>query len=197
MSLTAAIVVGVVIAALATFVLIFHAHAQSKPPQGKADPALYQDLRSQAFAGSRTSFGLPATATATATEPWGVLMDSSFKDGGSYTVVAIVDGSASIYLSTGGGFIGGVAHETVRKAAKAMVGIAETFQPQMALTTSYPLPKGGETTFYLLTDAGVFTATASEQALANKQHAFSPLFYAAQAVITQYRLINERKKGDT
>jgi hypothetical protein len=47
--------------------------------------------------------------------------DSSFKDGGSYTVVAFADGSASIYLSTGGGHIGGVAHENVRKAAKALV----------------------------------------------------------------------------
>ena len=64
----------------------------------------------------------------------------------------------------------------------------------MAATTTYPLPKGGETTFYVLTDAGVFTATAPEQVLGQNRHALFPLFYAAQQVITQYRLIDERKK---
>jgi hypothetical protein len=121
-------------------------------------------------------------------------MDSSFKDGGSYTVVAVADGSASIYLSSGGGFIGGIAHENVRKAAKAMVDTAKTLQPKMVSTSSYPLPKGGEVAFYVLTDAGVFTATAPEQALGQNRHALSPLFYAAQEIVTQYRLINERKK---
>ena len=159
---------------------------------GKADSAIYHDLRSQAFAGSRKMFGLPAGSTPT--EPWGVLMDSSFEDGGSYTVVAIVDGSASIYLSSGGGFIGGVAHENVRKAAAAMVSAAKGFQSQMAATTSHPLPTPGEVAFYVFTDAGIFTSTAPEQALVQNQHALSPLFYAAQEVITQYRLVNERKK---
>lgn len=107
-------------------------------------------------------------------------MDTSFKDGNSYTVLAVADGNASIYLSSGGGFLGGVGHESIRKAAKAMVSTAKTFQPKMALTTSYPLPKGGHTTFYVLTDAGVFTATASQEALGRNQHELSPLFYAAQ-----------------
>ena len=152
---------------------------------------MYQDLRNLAFTGSKLSLGLPAGASAN--EPWGVLMDTSFTDGNSYTVLAVADGNASIYLSSGGGFLGGVGHESIRKAAKAMVSTAKTFQPKMALTTSYPLPKGGHTTFYVLTDAGVFTATASQEALGRKQHELSPLFYAAQEVITQYRLIHERK----
>jgi hypothetical protein len=176
---------------LAAPVLVFLAHAQSES-QGKADPEVYQGLRSLALAGSRSSLGLPAGASAN--EPWGVLMDTSFTDGGSYTVLAVADGNASIYLSSGGGFLGGIGHESVRKAAKAMVSAAKTVQPKMALTTSYPLPKGGHTTFYVLTDAGVFAATASEEALGLKQHELSPLFYAAQEVITQYRLIHERKK---
>jgi hypothetical protein len=114
-------------------VLVFQTHAQSES-QRKADPAVYQDLRSMALAGSRTSLGLPAGANAN--EPWGVLMDTSFTNGVSYTVFAVADGNASIYLSNGGGFIGGIGHESVRKAAKAMVSTAKTFQPKMALTTS-------------------------------------------------------------
>ena len=191
MSQTVSIVLAaVVVAVVAVCAFAFRAQAQSRP-QGKADPAIYQDLRAQAFGGSRAAFGLPAGSSPA--EPWGVIMDSSFTDGGSYTVVAIVDGSASIYLSSGGGFMGGIAHDNIRKAAKAMVNAGTTLQSKMAPTTSFPLPKGGETSFYLLTDAGLFGATASEQALVREHHALSPLFFAAQEVITQYRLINERK----
>jgi hypothetical protein len=78
-----------------------------------------------------------------------------------------------------------------------MVSTAKTFQPKMALTTSYPQPKGGHTTFYVLTDAGVFTATASEEALDANRHELSPLSYAAQEVVTQCRLIHERMPSET
>ena len=182
----------VVIVALVAAVFLIRARAQSRPPQGKADPAKYQVLRNQALGWSRTALGLPAPSVPT--EPWGVVMDISFEDGGSYTIVAVADGNASIYLSSGGGFIGGIGHESVRTAAKAMVAAAKTFQPKTTLTTSFPLPKAGDTAFYLLTDSGVFTTSASEEALGEKRHELHPLFYAGQEVVTQYRLIDERKR---
>jgi hypothetical protein len=45
-------------------------------------------------------------------------------DNGTVTVVAFSDGTASVYLSIGGGFIGGKSHEAVRKAADQMVAAA-------------------------------------------------------------------------
>src|SRR5262245_46714788 len=111
MSLVRTILVAVFVAVgLAAPVLVFRAHAQSES-QGKADPAAYQGLRSLALDGSRSSLGLPAGASAN--EPWGVLMDTSYMDGVSYTVLAVADGNASIYLSNGGAFLGGVGHESV------------------------------------------------------------------------------------
>jgi hypothetical protein len=121
-------------------------------------------------------------------------MDGSVSDGATFTVVAIADGNASIYLSSGGGFIGGVAHDSIRNAATAMVDLAKRSQPTMTATKSYPLPKCGETTFYVLTDVGVFTASASEQALREHRHPLSPLFYAGQQIVTQYRLLSKGKK---
>ncbi len=155
----------------------------------KADPAIYPELRNQALNGSRQDFGLPPTNNLN--EAWGVVMDIVFDDGGSYTVVSIIDGSASIYLSSGGGYIGGGAHTSIREAAITMVAMATQFQSRMAAASKFPLPKRGDTAFYILTDNGILTASALEDDLGEERHYLSPLFYAGQEVVTQYRLIEE------
>lgn len=119
-------------------------------------------------------------------------METGFPEGSS-TLVALSDGSASIYLSSGGGSIGGGAHETLRKAAQAMVALAGKFQPHATATKEFPTPKDGQTIFYLMTDAGVFTVAAPEQDLGEERHAWSPLFHAGHEVISRYRMIEERK----
>jgi hypothetical protein len=137
----------------------------------------YLGLRNQMLQASRTKLGLPATSKPT--QPWGVLMDWGIPKG-SATVVAISDGNASVYLSPGGGFIGGFAHESVRKAAQLTVAAANEIQPQMHATTTYPLPQPGEVTFYALTDSGVFTVSALEADLKSGRSPLSNLSNAAQ-----------------
>ena len=81
----------------------------------------YLGLRNSALGITREKAGLPATFAQT--EPWGVIMDWVGSNA-TATVVAFSNGHASIYLSTGGGFIGGgesKSHESVRNAAKKMV----------------------------------------------------------------------------
>jgi hypothetical protein len=107
-------------------------------------------------------------------------------DRGTATVIAFSDGSASVYLSSGGGFIGGKSQEAVRKAAQEMVAAAAECLAQAHATTSYPLPQRGEVIFYLLTDEGVFAASAPVQELMSGRHGLSRLGGAAQNVITQY-----------
>lgn len=150
----------------------------------------YLGLRNQVLESSRTALGIPQPSSAT--EPWGVLMETGYEKA-SVTVVALADGNASIYLSSGGGFIGGQRYESVRKAAIAMVHEAARHVQAMQPTKSFPLPENGHTVFYVLTDSGVFTGSGSEQALGERRHELAPLFHAGQDVITQYRLINENK----
>lgn len=151
----------------------------------------FHGLRSQAFSITRTEVGIPPLEKAST--PWGVIMEMGY-DGATVTLVAFAEGTASIYLSSGGGFIGGGEHQTIRNAAQAFVAAADEFKPQMIATTDFPEPRRGQTIFYLRTDDGVFTAAASEKELGERRHPLAPLFHAAQEVITQYRLIDQTPK---
>jgi hypothetical protein len=106
---------------------------------------------------------------------------------GTTTVVALSDGNASVYLSSGGGYMGGApSHASIREAAQRMVALAAESQTLMRATNDYPLPKSGEVIFYLLTDAGVFTTSASEEDLSSHRHPLSRLGDATQEIITEY-----------
>ena len=169
---------------------LFGSCSKPKSPENGGRQAVLADLRNQALTGTRAAFGLSDPSALTT--PWGVVMETGFPEG-SFTLVAFSDGNASVYISSGGGSIGGGGHETIRKAAQTMVTLAARFQPQATMTKEFPLPQRGQTTFYLRTDSGIFTITAPEEALGENRHPWSPLFHAGHEVISQYRLIEERK----
>ena len=165
---------------------LLHGRLRKQPQSKAASKDIYTDLRNLALQNSRVKLGLPPTPTST--QPWGVIMDWGLAEG-TATVVALSDGNASIYLSSGGGFIGGISHESIRKAAQKMVAIAAECQPQAHAATTYPLPKPSQISFYLLTDKGIFAANASEEELSSHRHPLSKLSDAGQNILTQYRLI--------
>ncbi|MFN0244687.1 MAG: hypothetical protein ACKVWV_17510 [Planctomycetota bacterium] len=119
-------------------------------------------------------------------------METGF-DGGTATLAAMSDGTASLYLSNGGGVIGGVQHATVRRAAMEFVRSVGRRLTEFRATERTPLPRVGRTVFYVLTDSGVYTAEADEQALGEQRHALSELFHSGDDVITQLRLVAETK----
>jgi len=112
-------------------------------------------------------------------------------DAGTATVVGFSDGSASIYLSSGGGMIGGHGQEPIRRAAQKFVATAREYQPQMHITTEFPFAEKDQTIFYLLTDDGGYTDSASTEELATGNHRLSGLFISGQEIVTQYRIWNE------
>lgn len=165
------------------------ARQHRKPPVARADPKVYFGLRDMILHGSRSKFGIPPGSRPD--EPYAVVMDWGV-DRGTATVVAIADGTGSVYLSSGGGFLGGgQSHESIRTAVKKTVELAAQVQPMMRLTTSYPLPQRGEVTFYVLTDAGVFTAGASEEQMRTHTSPLYQLGDSAQVIITEYRLMQQ------
>jgi hypothetical protein len=183
---------------LLAFAIVFAVRARREPriaiaksglpaSPSKATPLeVYLGLRDLILKGNREKFHLAAVSSPL--EPWGVVMDWRVAQGTS-TIVALSDGNASIYLSSGGGFIGGQSHESIRNAAQGTVAAAAEIQALSKATTIFPSPTQGTVIFYLLTDAGVFSVTASEEDLRQHRHPLSKLGDACQRIITEYRLL--------
>jgi hypothetical protein len=193
---TVVFIILVLSAAAFSFGMRLHAQAAAKPGSAKTlEPTeVYLGLRKTMLDGARTKFGLPPTSKPT--EPWGVLMDWGVNNG-TATVIAASDGSASVYFSGGGGYIGGKGQEPIRAAAQRAVEVARTVHLPSQPTMDFPLPETHGVFFYLLTDAGVFVLRASVQGLNSPTHPLRKIGDAMQEVITQYRLWDEggRKGG--
>jgi hypothetical protein len=192
---------GLLIAVILILIVYLIARSRRTPVQHQTPPkgeptepsseTVYQGLRNMVLCGTRERFGLAPTSSPM--EPWGVVMDWGVP-GGTATVMALSDGSASIYLSSGGGYLGGQNQESVRTAALHAITTACEYASQMQKTNDYNLPAAGEVIFYLLTDSGTFTASEKETELRNQTHPLSKLGNAMQNIVTQYRILEEYKK---
>ena len=117
-----------------------------------------------------------------------LLMETGY-DQAVATLVAVADGTTSLYFSTGGGIIGAGAHEAVVQASRRWLEAGATFLEQLDPVADPPLPAVGQTQFVAVTHDGPRTAVAPEEDLSREHHELSPLFYAAQDVIAEVRLI--------
>jgi hypothetical protein len=177
------------------FVVRNHPHGSGHARQAgnieSASPNIYLGLRSLALQGSRANFGLGPGSKPT--QPYAVVTDWGTADGPT-TVIAIADGSASVYPSDGNALIGGgQSHESIRNAALSTIAAADAAQPLMHATTTFPLAPRGQVDFYLVSDAGVFTASASQEDVRRQRGPFAELADSAQSIITEYRKIPSRK----
>jgi hypothetical protein len=176
--IAAAVVFGVVVSAIAAIAA----------PGAEVNDA-YTGLRNMALGMTPDMLGLSGSLP---NRPYAVITDISLENGVA-TVVAGLGGQASIYLSSGGGYIGGEGNANVRAAAKAAVEAADAALSEMHPTKEHPLPEQGNVTFYVLTTSGIMTATSSESALRDTSQPLGHLYDAAQNVITQYRSLRRPK----
>jgi len=146
----------------------------------------YHRLRDQIFAVAPEQVGITPEGV------WGVVVETGYAEG-SATLIALADGTASMYFSTGGGVIGAGQHERPAAAAKELIRRAADFVDECMPVNTYPLPQIGETRFYLFTPTDKLAAAAPESALADREHPLSPLFFAAHELITQIRVVEEAK----
>jgi hypothetical protein len=153
---------------------------------------VFTDLRNQVLSLDPSTMGWSA---ADSRSVWGVLMETGYPEA-IVTLVALVDGTVSLYFSNGGGIIGVGHHEGPRSACEELIASAPEFISHARATTEFPLPGEGRTRFYFLTRGGALTVESSEDALGRERSPLSPLFYKAQEVITQVRLVDERREAD-
>ena len=104
------------------------------------------------------------------------------------TLVGVADGTASLYFSNGGGFIGAATHANVAEANRRRLETGIESLPELSVVTDPPLPAEGMTQFVAVTPAGLRGSVAPEEEFGDGRHRLSPLFHAGHDVITQIRL---------
>lgn len=146
----------------------------------KADPAIYRSLRENALKLRPNSLRNDAVHA--------VLMDWNVGNG-TATVLAAADGSASIYLSSGGGYIGGgQKFPEIREAALQAIQVATSLLSQFKKTETSNLPAEGEVFFYLTNNTGAHLAVATEVKLEAGTDPLGSLGEIMQQIISEYRL---------
>ena len=154
----------------------------------KANPQVYQELRNMVLTSDPQQLGLSKTDGPV----WGLLMETGYSEG-SFTLVALRDGTVSLYFDKGGGMIGIGQHETPREIASELLALAPNYLSETSITTNYPVPADGFTRFYFLTFDGVQTAEGKEEDMGNNRHALSPLFLKAHELIGAARQLDETR----
>ena len=126
---------------------------------------------------------------------WGVVMETGYP-GVVATLVAVADGAVSLYFSNGGGLIGMGSQEGPQRAGRELLEMAPQFLKEFEATTKYPLPREAHVRFYLLAHEDALTAEAKEEELGGGAHALTPLFQKAHELITQIRIVDEKRQAE-
>jgi hypothetical protein len=165
--------------------------ATPKPTKPAAKPPeTYMDLRRQALETDPRRLGLPGKLDPNV--PYGVLMEMGMPSS-VVTLACFADGDARLYYQSGGGMIGGIGHENVRKASRDLVARTRRLLPRMTRTTSHPLPGLDRVQFLALTPRGVFLVETSRETLGETKSELSALFYSGQEVVAQMREVQAQK----
>ncbi len=158
-----------------------------------ASPAeVFLQLRGQLFRDDLASLAPPDDGAPTpeaGPEIIGVCMEVGLETA-SYLVYGLRDGSASLYISTGGS-IGGQGQPHINAAARKFVAAARHFVTQLPSVNEYPIPATGRVRFSIFTTTGVFAGETDETELMNGRGELLPLFETAHVIIAGFRQIQE------
>lgn len=149
----------------------------------------FNDLRALAL--SATPGQLQLSLPLDKTIVYGVIMDWGI-DTATATIVSYQTGDASMYLSSGGGVIGGGQHQNVNNAAIQFVSLAQSYLDKATKTETNSLPQQDEVKFYLLTNKGTYVGEEIMRNFENNTSNWLPLFEAGNKVLTELNLISEK-----
>ena len=155
---------------------------------GRAIAKVYVDLRRQIITLDPASIGIAPTGARPMV--WAVLLELGYPDGIA-TIVAIRDGTASMYTSSGGGLIGGGGRPAVAAEAVRFLDIVDGDIDALSPADALQPPGPGHTNIHARTFAGNRSGGALTDELATGSHPLSRMYLAGHELITQLRLSSQ------
>ncbi len=155
-------------------------------PMTQTPEELYRSLRTRAI---EDSPGLIADPGPEHPGVIGAVVDIP-SEGGSATVVALADGTTSMYTSTGGGVIGGGGHARVVAATHALLAVVQSMLTMLPADDRTDLPPQDLVMLTVLTPDGRRRAGLPVEAFWGREPStVAPLLGAIHAVISALREI--------
>lgn len=124
---------------------------------------------------------------------WGVYMEIGYPNA-AVSLHCLIDGTVSMFFSSGGGFMGMGEHQSVRMKAEEFILAAETNFKKLNKAKNCPLPEVNRVRFYVLTYEGIFTAQDNRN-IANDDHELFSLFHGGHEVIAAIRAVQDAKQN--
>lgn len=121
---------------------------------------------------------------------WGVVMEAGYPEA-VVTLLALADGTVSIYLSTGGGLTGLGDYEHIHNASQRLIRLAAEFSVACEPMREFPLPRKGHTRICLLTYTGPVGLDIDESDL-NRESGTAPLFERGHELMAMIRNFGEQ-----
>ncbi len=153
-------------------------------PNNKPEDNPFEELRNLAL--TTTPEQLELKLPKDKTIVYAVVMDWHLGEGIA-TIPIFQTGDASMYLSSGGGIIGGGTHENVKKAAVAFIDKAQIYLDKATKTDTSSPAGANSVKFYFLTNKGKFVAEEKMENFENNSSKWLELFEEANKVITELR----------
>ena len=143
-------------------------------------------LRALALKPDDIGRGSGASNDSSANSVWGsvfgVIVEMAYPDAVT-TLVALTDGSVSLYVSDGNGCIGCGQHREVRTTANEMLAAASRLFDISQLTESTDAPKPGDVCIYLLAQQGLRSMVVSLDRINEVDPRFGSVYFAGQRLM--------------
>jgi hypothetical protein len=110
----------------------------------------YTDMRNMAFAVSAEELGLQVSNDSS--KIYAIIADLPMSSA-MVTIVSYITGDTSIYLSSGGGFIGAGQHENIQKIVKKFIDFGQSYATKGEKFDTPELPTNGHANFYFRSNA--------------------------------------------
>jgi hypothetical protein len=125
---------------------------------------------------------------------WGAVMEIGWPKKVTATLVALADGTTSLYLGPSGVIIGGGAHAQAAAATQAFLATVEDHLSLLSPDTDSDVPVKGRVIIRAMGYEGRYRAEAPDDDLRHDRHPLSAVFYAGHDVLTELRMIDQAQR---